>query len=231
MTSKYPIIVQEETRSPVAEAYRILRTNISYCKADGQLKTLMFTSSGSGEGKSLTIANMAVSLAMAGKRVIIVDCDFRNPMQQKIFKTGRRVGVTSILTDKGARIDDFISETDVKNLFLLASGPVPPNPSELLGSEKMNELIAYLRERFSYVIFDVPPVIAVTDACVLVSKLDGVVLVLDIKTICPQMAQKAKELILKARGHLLGVVLNRAEVEVDSQYYNYYTNQPKAVGK
>lgn len=231
MISKYPLIVQEETKSPVAEAYRILRTNISYCKTDGQLKTLMFTSSGSGEGKSFTIANMAVSLAMAGKRVIIVDCDFRNPMQQKIFKTGRRGGVTSILTDKGAQIDDFIAETDVKNLFLLASGPVPPNPSELLGSEKMNELIAYLRERFSYVIFDVPPVIAVTDACVLVSKLDGVVLVLDIKTIRPQMAQKAKELILKARGHLLGVVLNRAEVEVDSQYYNYYTNQPKAVGK
>lgn len=232
MIRKYPIIVQEETKSPIAEAYRILRTNIGYCKVDGQLGTLMFTSSGPGEGKSLTIANTAVALAMTGKRVIIVDCDLRKPVQHKIFNIGRHGGVTNILANSDARFEDFIRETEVKNLFLLASGPIPPNPSELLGSDRMSELITYLKDKFTYVIFDVSPVIAVTDACVLASKLDGVVLVLDTSTIRPEMAQKAKELLLKAKGQLLGVLLNRIEIQEDhSAYYYYYAEEQKAVGK
>ncbi len=221
MSSKWRLIVNEELKSPVAEAYRTLRTNISYCRTDSELKTLMFTSAGPMEGKSLTAANTAVALAQAGKKVIIVDSDLRRPVQHQIFGRKRHSGVTNFLVN-GPSLIELIQETDISNLSILTSGPIPPNPSELLGSARMGELIALLRERADTVIFDVPPVIAVTDACVMASRLDGVILVLGAKTVSPEMAQKAKELILKARGCLLGVVLNRIDIETEHSYYYYY---------
>lgn len=221
MKNKWQLIVHEDTKSPVAEAYRTLRTNLNFCKADGDLKTIMFTSAGPQEGKSLTAANTAVALAQSGKKVILVDCDLRKPVQYKIFNSKRHLGVTNFLVN-GPNLADIIQETDVNNLFLITSGPIPPNPSELLSSVKMNELIALLREKSDIVIFDAPPVIAVTDACVLASKIDGVVMVLGADIVRPNMAQKAKDLILKARGNLLGVIINRVEIEAEESYYYYY---------
>jgi len=233
VTRKYELIVQENINSPISEAYRALRTNLSFCKTDGELKTLLFTSAGPAEGKSLTAANTAVALAQTGKKTIIVDCDLRWPIQHKIFNQGRSGGVTNILVGKNVLPGEYIHETDINNLFLLASGPLPPNPSELLGSAKMKELLQYLRETYDYVIFDVPPAIAVTDPCVLGSQVDGIILVLDAITVRPEMAQKAQELIVKARGHLLGVVLNRVEIENEHAYYYYYYDREhgKAVSK
>ena len=220
MVNTRRLIVHEEAKSPIAEAYRTLRTNIQFSKTDGELQTIMFTSAGPGEGKSTTIANTAVALAQSGKKVILMDCDLRKPVLHTIFAKKNR-GLTNILSEDAA-IDDFIQNTQVANLRILTSGPIPPNPSELLGSSKMQKVIDYLKSQADYLIIDVPPVIAVTDACVLASKVDGITLVVNSGTIRPEMAQKAKELLIKANGHVLGIILNRVEIEDEDAYYYYY---------
>jgi capsular exopolysaccharide synthesis family protein len=217
---KYKLIVHEQAKSPIAEAYRTLRTNIQFSKTDGQLQTILFTSSGPGEGKSTTLANTAVALAQSGKQVIMMDCDLRKPVLHKIFDA-RNHGITNILVEE-YRVEDLLQGTQVENLRILTSGPIPPNPSELLGSMKMQGLFNYLKEQADYLIIDAPPVIAVTDACVLASKVDGIVLVVNSGTVRPEMAQKAKDLLIKANGHLLGVILNRVEIEEEYAYYYYY---------
>jgi len=222
---KYKLIVHEQAKSPIAEAYRTLRTNIQFSKADGQLQTILFTSSGPGEGKSTTLANTAVALAQSGKQVIIMDCDLRKPVLHKIFDKKNR-GITNILVEEICA-ENLIQETQVENLRILTSGPIPPNPSELLGSTKMHGLFNYLKEQADYLIIDAPPVIAVTDACVLASRVDGIALVVNSGTVRPEMAQKAKELLLKANGHLLGVILNRVEIEQEYAYYYYYYGTSK----
>lgn len=219
-TTERRLIVHEDAKSPIAEAYRTLRTNIQFSKTDGELKTVMFTSSGPGEGKSTTVANTAVALAQSGKRVILMDCGLRKPVQHKIFGKKNR-GITNILVEEQSPAG-FIQETQVENLRVLTSGPIPPNPSELLGTRKMQELMDYLKNQCDYLIIDAPPVVAVTDACVLAAKVDGITLVVNSGSVRPEMAQKAKELLLKANGHLLGVILNRVEIEEEHAYYYYY---------
>ena len=228
--NKRRLIVHEDAKSPISEAYRTLRTNIQFSKTDGELKSIMFTSSGPGEGKSTTIANTAVALAQSGKNVILMDCDLRKPVQHKIFGKKNR-GITNILVED-VSADNFLQETEIENLRILTSGPIPPNPSELLGSRKMQELLDYLKTQSDYLIIDAPPVIAVTDACVLASKVDGITLVVNSGTIRPEMAQKAKDLLVKAKGHVLGVILNRVEIEEqDGYYYYYYGSDNKKMAK
>lgn len=219
-TTTRRLIVHEDAKSPIAEAYRTLRTNIQFSKTDGDLKTIMFTSSGPGEGKSTTIANTAVALAQSGKNVILMDCDLRKPVQHKIFRKKNR-GLTNILVEE-VPVQDYLQDTDIENLRILTSGPIPPNPSELLGSRRMQELLDELKNQADYLIIDAPPVIAVTDACVLAAKVDGITLIVNSGSVRPEMAQKAKDLLIKANGHLLGVVLNRVEIEEEHAYYYYY---------
>ncbi|WP_144408422.1 CpsD/CapB family tyrosine-protein kinase [Pelosinus fermentans] len=227
---KYKLIVHEQAKSPIAEAYRTLRTNIQFSKTDGQLQTILFTSSGPGEGKSTTLANTAVALAQSGKRVIIMDCDLRKPVLHKIFDKKNR-GITNFLVEEICA-EDLIQETQVENLRILTSGPIPPNPSELLGSRKMQGLFNSLKEQADYLMIDAPPVIAVTDACVLASKVDGIALVINSGTVRPEMAQKAKDLLIKANGHLLGVILNRVEIEEEyGHYYYYYGSDTTKIAK
>jgi capsular exopolysaccharide synthesis family protein len=223
------LIVHEETKSPISEAYRTLRTNIQFSKVDGSLRRIMLTSSGPGEGKSTTTANLAVAMAQSGKRTILIDCDLRKPVQHKIFGKSNR-GLTNILVNdtpvaemiESGQINKYIQDTVVDNLRLITSGPIPPNPSELLYSARMQEVLEYWTSQADIVIIDATPVIAVTDACVLASKVDGIVLVLDTTLIRPEMAQRAKELLLKANGRILGVVLNRVEIQQEYTYYYYY---------
>lgn len=229
MTQQRKLIIREDAKSPSAEAYRTLRTNIQFAKVDSDLRTIMFTSAGPGEGKSTTIANTAVAIAQTGKQVILVDCDLRKPVQHKIFGKRNR-GVTNILVEE-LPVADLLQDTDIDNLKILTSGPIPPNPSELLGSNKMQEVIASLQELADIVIFDAPPTVAVTDASVLASKVDGIVLVLNTREVRPEMAQKAKELLLKANGHILGVILNRVEIEEEHAYYYYYYGNEKKNAK
>ena len=219
------LIVHEQPKSPTAEAYRTLRTNLQFAKVDGELKTVMFTSAGPGEGKSTITANTAVALAQSGRKVIILDCDLRKPIQHKIFNKSNK-GVTNILVEH-LNIDDHIQETGIENLRLVASGPIPPNPSEIMGTRKMNELLELLKRQADIVLIDSPPVVAVTDASVLASQVDGVTLVLDSGIIRPEMAQRAKELITNANGKILGVILNRVEIDDEHAYYYYYYGKDK----
>jgi capsular exopolysaccharide synthesis family protein len=218
--TNYQLITQENAKSPIAEAYRTLRTNLQFAKAGEALNTLMYTSAGPGEGKSTTVANSAVVLAQSGKKVIIVDCDLRKPVQHKIFGLAKQ-GVTNALVENHSPVE-LLQKTAVNNLQVLASGPIPPNPSELLGSGKMAQLFQELREGCDLLLIDAPPVVAVTDACVLASQVDGVVLVTAAGLVRPEMAQHAKELLVKAKGALLGVVLNRVAIDKQHAHYYYY---------
>lgn len=214
------LIVHEDPKSPISEAYRTLRTNLQFAKINSELRTIMFTSSGPAEGKSTTIANVAVALAQSGRSIILVDCDLRKPVQHRIFGK-RNKGVTNILVDDSPA-EAFLQETEIDNLRILPSGPIPPNPSELLSSLKMVELFTELKELADIVLIDAPPTIAVTDAAVMAAKVDGIVLVIDSTSVRPEMAQKAKDLLVKANGHILGVILNRVEIEEEHAYYYYY---------
>ncbi|WP_312562808.1 CpsD/CapB family tyrosine-protein kinase [Anaerospora sp.] len=214
------LIVHEDPKSPISEAYRTLRTNLQFAKINSELRTIMFTSSGPAEGKSTTIANVAVALAQSGRSIILVDCDLRKPVQHRIFGK-RNKGVTNILVDDSPA-ETFLQDTEIDNLRILPSGPIPPNPSELLSSAKMIQLLDELKGLADFVLIDAPPTIAVTDAAVMAVKVDGIVLVIDSTSVRPEMAQKAKDLLVKANGHILGVILNRVEIEEEHAYYYYY---------
>lgn len=229
MTNKRQLIVHQEAKSPIAEAYRTLRTNIQFVKAGEEVKTVMLTSAGPGEGKSTTAANLAVAMAQSGKKVVIIDCDLRKPVQHRIFGKMNK-GLTNYLVES-MEPGSLLVETEVESLYLLPSGPIPPNPSELLSSVKMLELLNYCKTQFDFIVIDAPPVVAVTDACVLASKVDGVILVLGAGQVRPEMAQKAKELVARANGHILGVILNRVEIDADHAYYYYYYGSEAKLAK
>ncbi len=210
-------------RSPISEAYRTLRTNLEFSSLDRPLNTMVVTSPGPEEGKSTTLANLAVTLARAEKKVILVDCDLRRPSQHEIFGLKNGVGLTTMVVDDRAKSDPPLQETMVPGLWLLPSGPIPPNPSELLGSRRMEEIIAVLSEGADKVLFDAPPIIAVTDAAVLSSKVDGVLLIINAGGTKRDHAQKAKALLEKVNAHLVGAVLNN--VKIDTSLHRYYAEQ------
>lgn len=219
---KRHLITAGNPKSPVAEAYRTLRTNIHFSGLDSPYRTIMVTSAGPGEGKSTTLANLGVAMAQAGMKVLIVDCDLRKPVQHKVFELPNLKGVTNILVEQ-LQLEDIIQPTRVESLFLLTSGPIPPNPSELLSSERMKSLVESLKNLFDIVLFDAPPAIAVTDAALLSSSVDGVILVLRSGTAKIDMAKQAKEQIEKANGKIIGSVLYGVSYSGDDyQYYNYY---------
>ena len=225
MNGRRHLIVEEQSHSLIAEAYRMFRTNILFSKVEGNLKTIMFTSSCSGEGKSVSAANTAIAVAQSGKKVILLDCDLRKPVQHLIFGQVAK-GLTNILFEENS-LDDSIQETEQKNLFLITSGPLPPNPSEILGASKMDALLKDLESKADYLIIDSPPVLAVSDACVLASKVDGVILVLGAGIVRPEMARQTKEALERAHGCLLGVLVNRIRPEID-RYHEYYSVRKKA---
>ena len=220
------LVTISNPRSPISEAYRSLRTNLEFSSLDRPLKTMVVTSAGPEEGKSTTLANLAVTLAQAEKKVILVDCDLRRPSQHEIFEVGNSLGLTSMVVDEEAFKNPPLQETPVPNLKLLPSGPLPPNPSELLGSRRMEEIIATLREKADLVLFDAPPIIAVTDAAVLASKVDGVLLVIKAGTTKRDHAQRAKALLEKVNARLVGAVLNN--VRMDTSLHRYYAEQKRA---
>jgi protein-tyrosine kinase len=216
------LITMTNTKSPISEQYRTIRTNIQFSAVDLQYRSIMVTSSGPGEGKSTTTANLAVVFAQQGKKVLMVDADMRKPTVHYTFRLNNHIGLTNVLT-KQATLDHAIRETDQENLFILPSGPIPPNPAELLGSKSMEDLLANAYELFDLVIFDTPPVLVVTDAQVLANQCDGVVLVVSSGKTENEMAVKAKELLTNAKAKILGAVLNNKE-QKESQYYYYYGN-------
>lgn len=214
------LIATLDPKSPISEQYRTIRTNIQYSSIDKELKTLMVTSSGPGEGKSTTAANLAVVFAQLGKKVLLVDADLRKPTVHRTFAVNNLYGFTTVLT-KQATLASTVLETEEKDLYILTSGPVPPNPAELLSSKSMEQFIEEARELFDYVIFDTPPLLAVADPQILANKVDGSVLVVFSGKTEIDQAKKAKELLANAQSKLVGVVLNHKEVK-NNDYYYYY---------
>jgi non-specific protein-tyrosine kinase len=213
-----PLISLRDPRSPAAEAYRTLRTNIQFSSLDKPLRTLLATSTAPDEGKSTTLANLAVTMAQAEQRVILVDCDLRRPTQHTLFDLPNDTGLTTmILATEDSAIP--LQETEVPGLSLLASGPLPPRPADILGSRRMEAAIARLRDEADIVLFDTPPVVAVTDAAVLATRMDGVLLVFQAGTTSRDRARQARQILEKVKAHIVGVVLNNAEVEDKYGYY------------
>ena len=213
-------------RSPISEAYRTLRTNLDFSSLDKPICSMVVTSAAPEEGKSTTLANLAVTMAQSGKRVILVDCDLRRPSLHHIFNARSTVGFTDMMRDDALMAKPPLQETNVANLRLLTSGTIPPNPSELLASRRMGDLIAALQQQADILLFDAPPIVAVTDAAVLASKVDAVLLVISAGKTKRDHARKAKALLEKVNARLIGTVLNN--VKGEASLYQYYSSEEKA---
>ncbi|WP_098445310.1 CpsD/CapB family tyrosine-protein kinase [Bacillus sp. es.036] len=217
------LLTHQNPKSPIAEQYRTIRTNIQFASVEEDMRTIMVTSSGPMEGKSTTIANLGVVLAQQGKKVLIADTDLRKPTVHYTFRVMNTRGLTNVLT-RQAELTEVTTATEVPNLDVLTSGPVPPNPSELLGSKAMDALIEEALTYYDIILFDCPPILAVADAQILANKVQGTVLVISSGTTEREAVVKAKERLDSAKGKLLGVVLNRKKMK-DGSYYYYYAQK------
>jgi protein-tyrosine kinase len=214
------LIAADDPKSPISEQYRTIRTNIQFSFIDQTMRSLMITSAGPEEGKSTTVANLAVAFAQQGKKVLLIDADLRKPTVHYTFHLNNYIGLTNVLTNS-VNLLSACQETRVGNLFVLTSGPIPPNPAELLGSKAMEICLQEAYTHFDLVIFDTPPVLAVTDAQILSNQCDGTILVIASGKTEVDASVKAKELLLAANAKLLGVVLNQKK-QKEGQYYYYY---------
>jgi non-specific protein-tyrosine kinase len=221
MANQPDLITLTNPRSPAAEAYRTLRTNLYFFSLDEALETLVVTSAAPGEGKSTTLSNLAVAMAQGEKRTLLVDADLRRPSLHKLFNASNNQGLTTMIVDEEALTKPPLVETGVDNLLLLPSGPLPPNPAEILGSRRMEEAIAALKTQFDVILFDTPPVIVVTDAVVLGTKVDGVLLVVSAGQTRREHALRAKEQLERVKVRLVGAVLNNAPP--DQSMGGYYS--------
>ena len=214
-------ITDRDKLSPISEAYRAIRTNLQFASAgDKKVKTIVFTSALPGEGKSTTDTNLAIVMGQDNKRVLLVDCDLRRPVMHRRFGLPNR-GLTNCFADD-LKLADVIQHDIYPNLDVVTSGPIPPNPAELLGSPKMQELIKSVEDDYDYILLDLPPILVVTDAAVVGSKADGVILVVGSGDISPDEAKQAKSLLEKGGVNILGVVLNKVPQRHQGSYYYYY---------
>jgi non-specific protein-tyrosine kinase len=213
------LITLAEPRSAAAEAYRTLRTNLMFSSVEKPITTLLVSSPAESEGKSTVLANLAVTFAQAGHKTIIVDCDLRKPAQHDIWKIPNDRGLTTMMLETVALANPPLASTSVENLQLLPSGPLPPAPADLLGSQRMDEIIGLLKARASYILFDSPPVLAVTDAALLGSRLDGVLLVARAGHTRRDHTARAKEALERVHVRIVGAVLSNAPRERGTGYY------------
>jgi capsular exopolysaccharide synthesis family protein len=206
------LITLREPGSAAAEAYRTLRTNILFSSLDRPLRTLLVTSTAPNEGKSTTLANLAVTMAQAEQRVLLVDCDLRRPSLHTLFGLNNEQGLTSAILAQDDSLPP-LQATSVPGLSVLTSGPLPPRPADLLGSRRMAAMIERLSASADIVLFDTPPVVAVTDAAALAPRVDGVLLVLYAGHTRRDRAREARQLLEKVKANIVGVVLNGARLE------------------
>lgn len=234
------LITYIDPKSPVSEMFRTLRTNLQFMGNTKKIQTILITSTLPGEGKSWTTANLAVTFAQAGKKVVIVDCDLRKGRQFSVFNVVARPGVSNYLSgvvNEGEVYDpddirSFIRETDVEDLYVIPAGDVPPNPSELLVNSRMNQLLIDLREQFDIIIFDAPPAMLVTDATIIARMVDTTMIVVAHQETKMDNLNKVQRAIKNVGGNIAGVVINKIPMTIkryqDSYYGEYYDNQPKS---
>ncbi|MEW5717979.1 MAG: polysaccharide biosynthesis tyrosine autokinase [Chloroflexota bacterium] len=218
VTALYP-------RSSHAEAYRLLRTNIQVADVDKPVKTILITSPNPVEGKSVTAANLAVAMAQAGLRTVLIDADLRRPSQHRLFRFTNDLGLTTGLMQLEPSLNGYVRETEVENLYVITSGNLPPNPAELLASKRMQRLLEALQEYSDVIVIDTPPCLPLADAAILARRVDGVLLVVGAGSTRREAAVKAKETLERTGGRILGVVLNRVNSRGSGYYYHsyYYT--------
>lgn len=215
------LVTQNDPKNPGAEAYRVIRTGIQFAQAGKELQTIALTSCMPNEGKSTTIANLAVVLTQAGKSVLLIDCDMRNPTVHKNFNLSNKVGLSSCIS-MGTALSDAVQKTSIEGLYALTGGVIPPNPSELLGSEQMKNVLQRAKEQYDYVLIDTPPVMPVTDALIVGRFVDGMILVIASAEVKVEMARDVKNQLVNAGANILGVVLNKVRSEHHGYGYGYY---------
>lgn len=221
------LIAHNDLKNPATEAYRVIRTSIQFAQAGKELKTIALTSCTSNEGKSTTIANLAVVLTQAGKSVLLIDCDMRNPSVHKNFNLSNKVGLSSCIS-MGTALSDAVQKTSIEGLYALTGGVIPPNPSELLGSEQMKNVLQRAKEQYDYVLIDTPPVMPVTDALIVGRFVDGMILVIASAEVKVEMARDVKNQLVNAGANILGVVLNKVRSEHHGYGYYYYYGSKEA---
>jgi capsular exopolysaccharide synthesis family protein len=215
------LVAEVDPRSAAAEAYRTLRTNIRFAGLDNPCRTIVVTSATPGEGKTTTVANFSIVAAQGGARVCVIDSDLRRPALHKLFGLTNTSGLTTVLL-QGGPLSSVSQATRIPNLSIVASGPIPPNPAELVASHRMHECLESGKEEFDLVLLDSPPVSSVSDALALSAQCDGVILVVRSGKIAHSLVRRTVEQIESVKGRILGVVLNSADLRRDGYYYDYY---------
>lgn len=212
-------VLEKQPKSVEAESYRILRTNIMYSSFDKKIKRILVTSSEPGEGKSTTSGNLALAFAQDEKKVILIDCDLRKPSLHKKFRISNNRGLSDVIIDRD-KLNKCIQKR-TEYLDILTAGKIPPNPSEMLGSQAMSSLLDELSNIYDVIILDSPPVLAVTDAQILSTKVDGTVLVVRAEKTKKDTVLAAKGVLDKVNANILGTVLNGGDKNKDNYYYYY----------
>lgn len=231
------LITLKHPRSPISEAYRVLRTNLQFTGIENPSGALLVTSGSPGEGKTITSANLAVIFAQAGRRVILMDADLRRPSVDRFFGLPNQIGVTSLFLGDAPSLESICQATAVEDLRVITSGPLPPNPAEILDSHRMTEILASLRAQCDILILDSPPVLAVADACILGSRCSGVVLVVDAGHTRTEAGRHTVEVLRQTGAKLSGVVLNKVNLGRARGYYNhsgyhgYYSSRDGGSGR
>ncbi|HEM4130170.1 TPA: CpsD/CapB family tyrosine-protein kinase [Streptococcus suis] len=220
-----PLYSATQPTSLNAEQIRVLRTNLEYAQLNGKVKSIGVTSSIPGEGKSTVSANLAHSLASAGKKVLIVDADLRKPTVHRTFKVSNVKGLTDLVISKEGQFVQCVNYLADLDLYILTSGPIPPNPSELLQSENMTKLMEELVAYFDYIIYDLPPVNSVTDAQIMSRKVDGMILVVRQEYVLKAELEKSLRNLNNVEAHILGYVMNDVAISQKDSYY-YYGSGP-----
>jgi non-specific protein-tyrosine kinase len=213
------LVTLTDPRSAAAEAYRSLRTNLMFSSVEQPITTLLVTSAAQSEGKSLALANLAVTFAQAGNKTIIVDADLRRPSQHDLWGLNNERGLTTMMLEEAALSTPPLTSTPVENLQVLPSGQLPPNPADVLSSQRMNDVIGVLKARAHYILFDSPPVLAVTDAALLGAKLDGVLLVIRAGHTRRDHAARARQALERVHVRVVGAVLTNAPRENTGAFY------------
>ncbi|WP_319801613.1 CpsD/CapB family tyrosine-protein kinase [Bhargavaea beijingensis] len=216
------LVVAANPKSVVSEQFRTLRSNITFSAVDKELKTILVTSALPGDGKSTISANLATLFAQDGKRVLFIDADMRKPTVQYTFSLTNAAGLSTVLTQQKLA-GEVIRESEISpNLHIMTSGPIPPNPAELLGSRSMAVLMNEMAQQYDLIVFDAPPVLSVTDAQLLANKVDGTLLVVNTGVTEKENIEKAKDLLGNAQARILGAVMNNFKLDKDHYYYQYY---------